>query len=112
MGKWGEKKGQFWAISYFWIEVFLNEVLGLQGYEGTTFMPTFCVKARLHVNFIAVRKYTFSIPFFLFCVQNLCSNDSEYHSLNWKDVSITDVDIFEKKQFSLHFLELVMGFKM
>ena len=36
----GKKKGQFWAISnsYFWIEVFLNDVLGLLAYEGTTFM--------------------------------------------------------------------------
>ena len=41
--------------------------------------------------------------FVLFCVQNLCCNDSRYHSLNWKEVSITNVDIFEKKQFSLQF---------
>ena len=33
-----------------------------------------------------------------------CRNDSKYHSLNWKDVSVTNVDIFEKKQFSLQFL--------
>ena len=45
----------------------------------------------------------FSILFVLFCVQNLCCNDSEYHSLNWKDVSVKNVDIFEKKQFSVHF---------
>ena len=37
------KKGQSWAISYFWIEVFLKEVLGLLAYEGTTFMPPFQV---------------------------------------------------------------------
>ena len=41
--------------------------------------------------------------FVLFCVQNFCCNDSKYHSLNWKDVSVTNVDIFEKKQFSLQF---------
>ena len=40
----------------------------------------------------------FSIFFVLFCC-----NDSTYHSLNWKDVSVTNVDIFEKKQFSLQF---------
>ena len=45
----------------------------------------------------------FSILFVLFCVQNLCCNDSEYHSLNWKDVSVKNVDNFEKKQSSLHF---------
>ena len=33
-----EGKGQFCAISYFWIEVFLKEVLGLSAYEATTFM--------------------------------------------------------------------------
>ena len=40
--------------------------LGLLAYEGTTFMPTFQVKARLHVNFNAVRKYNFLGSFFLF----------------------------------------------
>ena len=51
------------------------------------------------------RNTTFSVLFLLllFCVQNLCCNDSKYHSLNGKDVSITNVDIFEKKQFSLQF---------
>ena len=29
----GRGKGQFWGISYFWIEVFLKEVLGLLPYE-------------------------------------------------------------------------------
>ena len=61
-------------------------------------------KARLYVNFIALRKYDFLDSFFvLFSVQNLCCNDSDYHSLNWQDVSATNVHIFEKKQFSLHF---------
>ena len=41
--------------------------------------------------------------FVLFCVQNFCCNDSKYHSLNWKDVSVTNAGIFEKKQFSLQF---------
>ena len=46
----------------------------------------------------------FSILFVLFCVQNLCCNDSKYHSLNWKEISVTNnVDIFEKKPFSLRF---------
>ena len=69
--------------------------------------PTFQVKARLYITFIAVPKYNFLVSFLLlllFCVQNLCCNDSKYHSLNWKDVSVTNVDIFEKKQFSLQFL--------
>ena len=48
--------------------------------------------------------YLHSQLFVLFCVQTLCCNDSKYHSLNWKDVSVTNVDIFEKKQFSLQFL--------
>ena len=46
----------------------------------------------------------FSIFFVLFCVQTLCCSDSKYHSLNWKDISVTNVDIFEKKQLSLQFL--------
>ena len=33
-----QQQQQFWAISYFWIEVFLKDVLGLLAYEGTTFM--------------------------------------------------------------------------
>ena len=56
----GEGKGQFCGISYFWIEVFLKEVLGLLPYEGTTFIPnplSMQVKARLYFNFTAVRKY-------------------------------------------------------
>ena len=36
----GKGKGQFLGISYFWIEVFLKEVLGLLPYGGTTFSPT------------------------------------------------------------------------
>ena len=36
------------------------------------------VKARLYANFIAVGKYDFLDSFCLFCVQNLCCNDSEY----------------------------------
>ena len=65
--------------------------------------PTFQVKARLYVNFIALRKYNFLDSFFLFYVQNLCCNDSKYHSFNWKNVSVTNVDFFEKKQFSVQF---------
>ena len=38
--------------------------LGLSAYEGTTFMPTFQVKARLYVNVNAVRKYNFLDSFF------------------------------------------------
>ena len=47
----------------------------------------------------------FSILFLLllFCVQNLCCNDSKYHSFNWKDVSVRNVDFFEKKHFRLQF---------
>ena len=65
---------------------------------------TFQVKATLYVNFIAVRKYNSLLFFYvLSCVQNLCCNDSEYHSLNWKDVSVTNVEIVEKKAVSLQF---------
>ena len=64
-------------------------------------------KARLYVNVIAVRKYNF-LDSFLFCFVYktifAVTIDSKYHSLNWKDVSVTNVDIFEKKQFSLQFL--------
>ena len=99
-GKREGRKGQFWAISYCWIDVFLKEVLGLLAYERSTFK----LNLRLYVNFIAVLKYNFLDFFFVcFCLQNLCCNDSEYHSLNWKDVSVTNVDIFGKKQFSLQF---------
>ena len=35
----GGKKNNYESISYFWIEVFLKEVLGLLHYEGTTFIP-------------------------------------------------------------------------
>ena len=58
----GREKGQFLGISYFWIEV-----LGLNYLtkEPPSF-PTFQVKARLYVNFIAVRKYNF-LDYFLFC---------------------------------------------
>ena len=35
----GREKGQFWGISYLWIEVFLKEVLGLLLHEGTTIIP-------------------------------------------------------------------------
>ena len=73
--------------------------LGLIAYEGTTFIPTFQVKARLYVNFNAVWKYDFLDTFSFF----LCCNDSKYHSLNWKEVSDTNVDIFEKKHFNLQF---------
>ena len=46
--------------------------------------------------------------FVLFCVQDLCCNDLKYHSLNWKDVSVTNVDIFEKEQFSLQFFSSLL----
>ena len=72
-------------------------------------MPTFQVKARLCVNFVAVRKYNFRDSFFVFfCVQNLCCNDSKNHSLNCQDVSVTNVDIFEKEQFSLQFFSSLL----
>ena len=96
-------------ISYFWIEVFLKKVLDLSSYltkEPASF-PTFQVKGELYVNLLRYGNTIFSILylvcFVLFCVQNLCSNDSKYHSLKWKDVSVTNVDIFEKEQFSLQF---------
>ena len=59
----GREKGQFLGISYFWIDV-----LGLNYLtkEPPSF-PTFQVKARLYVNFIAARKYNF-LDSFLFCV--------------------------------------------
>ena len=91
----GREKGQFLGVSYFWIEV-----LGLLPYEGTIFIP----KGDTVCKFYCRTEIQFSRFFFvLFCVQNLCCNDSTYHSLNWKDVSVTNVDIFEKKQFSLQF---------
>ena len=96
----GEGKRTIFRYFIFW-----TEVLGLNypTKEPPSF-PTFQVKARLYVNFIAVPKYSFldSFLLLLFCVQNICCNDSKYHSLNWKDVSVTNVDI-EEKQFSLQF---------
>ena len=66
---------------------------------------TFQVKARLYVNFTAVRKYNF-LDSFLFCFVHkiFAVTILKYHSLNWKDVSVTNVDIFAKKQFSLQFV--------
>ena len=46
----------------------------------------------------------FSILFVLFSVQNLCCNDFEYHSLNWKDVSVKNIDISSVSIFSLAYL--------
>ena len=34
----GREKGQFWGNSYFWIEFFFKDVLGLLPYEGNTFI--------------------------------------------------------------------------
>ena len=61
-------------------------------------------RARLYVNCIAVRKYNF-LDFFLFCFvyKIFAVTILKYHTLNWKDVSVTNVDIFDKKQFSLQF---------
>ena len=52
---------------------------------------------------IQFSRFVFLVCFVLFCVQNLCCNDSKYHSLNRNDFSVTNFDIFEKEQFSLHF---------
>ena len=67
---------------------------------------TFQVKARLYVNFIAVRKYNFLDSFFFCFVHKIFAGTilKHDHSLNWKDVSVTNVDIFAKKQFSLQFV--------
>ena len=94
----GKERGMRWKKNKF--DLFHIFGLGLLAYEGTTFMPTFQVKARLYVNFNALRKYDFLDTFFSFF---LCCDDSKYHSLNWKEVSDTNVDIFEKKHFSLQF---------
>ena len=70
----GREKGQFWGISYFWIEVFFKEVLGLTpniSSQGET----------IYVNIIAVRKYNF-LDSFLFCfVYKIfaVTIDSKYH---------------------------------
>ena len=57
-----------------------------------------------YLNLIAVRKYHF-LDSFLFCVvyKVFAVTILKYHSLNWKDVSVTNADIFEKKYFSLQF---------
>ena len=59
----GREKGQFLGISYFWIEV-----LGLNYLtkEPPSF-PTFQVKARLYVNFIAAPNYEYSFLDSFFC---------------------------------------------
>ena len=36
-------------------------------------------------------------------VNNICNLQKVWDSLNWKDASVTNVDIFAKKQFSLQF---------
>ena len=58
----GREKGQFLDISYFWMEVLGQSYLTK---EPPSF-PTFRVKARLYVNFIAVRKCKI-LDSFLFC---------------------------------------------
>ena len=53
---------QFLGISYFWIQVLdLNYLT-----KELPSFPTFQVKARLYVNFIAVPKYSF-LDYFLCC---------------------------------------------
>ena len=60
----GRNKGQFLGNSYFWIEV-----LGLNYLtKGPPSFPTFQVKARLYINFIAVPKYNFLVSFFVVVV--------------------------------------------
>ena len=64
-------KRQFSAISYVWIETFLEEALGLVK-----------VKARLYVNFFALRKYDF-LDSFLFCfffLPTTCTHTHDPHS--------------------------------
>ena len=60
----GRDKGQFLGDSYFWIEV-----LGLNYLtkEPPSF-PTFQVKARLYINFIAAPQYNFLVSFFVVVV--------------------------------------------
>ena len=60
---------QFLGISYFWIEV-----LGLNYLtKEPPSLPTFQVKGRLYVNFIAVPKYSFLDSFFavVLCIKSL-----------------------------------------
>ena len=60
----GKERGMRWKKDKF--DPFHIFGLGLLAYEGTIFIPTFQVKARLYVNFNAVRKYDFLDTFFLF----------------------------------------------
>ena len=92
------EKWQFWAISLFLIQVFLKEfeVLGLLAQPFN--LRRDCIEILLPYGNMFSRFF-----FVLFCVQNLSGNDCEYHSFYWKDVSVTIVDIFENKQFSLQF---------
>ena len=64
----GRKKGEFLGISYFWMEVFIFGQKFWVPYltKEPPFFPTFQVKARLFVNFIAVRKYNL-LDSFSFC---------------------------------------------
>ena len=105
----GRGKGQFWGNSYFWIEVFLKEVLGLLPYEGNTFIPNISSWGETVCKFYYCTEIRFSRFFFvLFCVQNLCCNNSKNHTLNWQDVSVANVDTFEKEQFSLQFFSSLL----
>ena len=60
------------------------------------------VRLRSHmaifVNVNAVRKYNFVDSFLFWFVYKTfaVTIDSKYHSLNWKDVSVTNVDMFEQ----------------
>ena len=106
----GEGKRTILRYFIFLDKVFLKKVLGLLPYEGTTFMlnVTFPVKARQYVNLLPFENIISSILFVLFSVQNLCCNDSKYHSLSWKGVSVTNVNFFEKKLFSLQFFNSLL----
>ena len=71
------------------------------------------IKAKLYVNFIVERKYNFSIPFFFVLCPNLCCNDSEYYSLNWKDFSVTNLRIsYWASNFSLAFFRSYIVYRV
>ena len=60
-----------------------------------------------HKNVLHV-PYGNTIFAILVCFVLFCCNDSQYHSLNWQDVSVTNVDISVKKQFSFQFFSSLL----
>ena len=65
IGKYSEgEKGQSWAVSYFWSEFFLKEVLGLSANEETTIMLDNLLRQSCEYERLKLKEFSFSFPFY------------------------------------------------